>query len=138
AVQEAGYTDARVHAFITRMDLAYAVADVVVARAGAISVSELCLTRLPSILVPLPTAAGDHQTSNARALADRRAALLVKDAGTATELGPAILRLVADPGERDRLRLAMERLGMGNAAEAIAAEVVRLALAEPAKKKVAS
>lgn len=80
AVSNAGFADAHVHEFITRMHLAYAVADVVVARAGAISVSELCLTRLPSILVPLPTAAEDHQTSNARALSDRGAAILVKDA----------------------------------------------------------
>lgn len=128
AVSNAGFADAHVHEFITRMDLAYAVADVVVARAGAISVSELCLTRLPSILVPLPTAAEDHQTSNARALSDRGAAILVKDAEANEKLGSEILRLVADPGERDRLRLAMEDLGMSNAAEAIAAEVIRLAL----------
>lgn len=128
AVRDAGYADAHVHEFITRMDLAYSVADVVVARAGAISVSELCITRLPSILVPLPTAAEDHQTSNARALADRGAAVLVKDAEANEKLGQEILRLLGDPAERDKLRQAMENLGMGNAAEAIAAEVVRLAL----------
>ncbi|HRO40572.1 MAG TPA: undecaprenyldiphospho-muramoylpentapeptide beta-N-acetylglucosaminyltransferase [Flavobacteriales bacterium] len=128
AVQRAAYTGARVQAFINRMDLAYAIADVVVARAGAISVSELCLNQLPSILVPLPTAAEDHQTSNARALADIGAAVLVKDAGAVEHLGPALLRLVADPVERQRLREAMATLGMGNAAAAIAAEVLRIAL----------
>lgn len=138
AVQEAGYADAQVHAFITRMDLAYAVADLVVARAGAISVSELCLNRLPCILVPLPTAAEDHQTSNARALADRGAALLVKDAAATEELGPALLRLVGNPAERDRLRQAMEQLGISNAAEAIAAEVVRLALSNASTNPAAS
>lgn len=128
AVRDAGYADAHVHEFITRMDLAYAVADVVVARAGAISVSELCITRLPSILVPLPTAAEDHQTSNARALSDRGAAVLVRDSETEEKLGQEVLRLLGEPAERDKLRQAMETLGIGNAAEAIAAEVVRLAL----------
>lgn len=131
AVRRTGFADARVPAFIDRMDLAYAVADVVVARAGAISVSELCLTQRPAILVPLPTAAEDHQTSNARALAERGAAVLVKDADAAARLGGEILRLVADPGERDRLRTAMAAMGMDNAAEAIAAEVLRLAAFNP-------
>lgn len=126
AVKDAGYADARVHEFIDRMDLAYAVADVVVARAGAISVSELCITALPSILVPLPTAAEDHQTSNAKALASIGAAVLVKDARTVQELGGEIIRLVRDPGAREKLRAAMASMGMRNAAEAIAAEVVRL------------
>lgn len=131
AVERTNYADARVQPFISRMDLAYAVADVVVARAGAISVSELCLTRLPSILVPLPTAAEDHQTSNARALADLGAAVLVKDADTVQQLGPEVLRLIAQPAERQRLQEAMGALGVGNAAEAIAAEVLRLAHANP-------
>lgn len=127
AVEAVGYKDCRVLEFIARMDLAYAVADVVVARAGAISVSELCLVQLPSILVPLPTAAEDHQTMNARALTDRGAARLVKDDRTTEELAPAILALVNDGTERDRLKLAMAGLAMSNAADAIAAEVIRLA-----------
>lgn len=127
AVAQAGYADAHVHAFISRMDLAYAAADVVVARAGAISVSELCLVRLPAILVPLPTAAEDHQTSNARALSDRGAAVLVKDADTAAQLGAEILRLVRQPGERAKISAAMAGMGQAHAAEAIAAEVLKLA-----------
>lgn len=127
AVQEARYADAHVHEFITRMDLAYAAADVVVARAGAITVSELCITGLPSILVPLPTAAEDHQTSNARALSDRGAAVLVNDADAIAGLGREVLRLVGDPAERERLRRAMEPLARANATEDIAMEVVRIA-----------
>jgi UDP-N-acetylglucosamine--N-acetylmuramyl-(pentapeptide) pyrophosphoryl-undecaprenol N-acetylglucosamine transferase len=73
------------------MDYAYAVADLVVARAGAISVSELCLVQKPAILVPLPTAAEDHQTHNARALTDRGAAVLVRDDETVEELGREIV-----------------------------------------------
>jgi UDP-N-acetylglucosamine--N-acetylmuramyl-(pentapeptide) pyrophosphoryl-undecaprenol N-acetylglucosamine transferase len=127
AAAEAGYTDCHVKEFIARMDLAYAVADVVVARAGAISVSELCITGLPAILVPLPTAAEDHQTSNARALADRGAAVLVKDAEATGGLEREVLRLVDHPEERQRLRTAMGALGMANAAEAIAVEAIRIA-----------
>lgn len=122
-----GYADCHVHPFVARMDLAYAVADVVVARAGAISVSELCLVQRPAILVPLPTAAEDHQTRNARALSDRGAARLVQDANTEQELGPAILGLLADDRERDRMSGAMAAMGVQNAAQVIASEVVRLA-----------
>lgn len=127
AVQRIGYDACKVNAFVDRMDLAYAIADVVVARAGAISVSELCLIGMPAILVPLPTAAEDHQTRNARALSDRGAAVLVRDDRTTEELGPAIRKLVDQPAERDRLRLAMAGMGMPDAAGAIAAEVIRIA-----------
>lgn len=127
AAQKLGYADCKVHEFVARMDYAYAVADLVVARAGAISVSELCLVQLPSVLVPLPTAAEDHQTKNARALTDRGAAVLVKDEEAVEKLGPVLLRLIADADERARLRTAIAGMATGNAAEAIATEVVRLA-----------
>ncbi len=127
AVTRLGYTDCKVHEFVTLMDKAYAVADLVVARAGAISVSELCLIRKPAILVPLPTAAEDHQTHNARALTDRNAAILVKDERAVEELGDRVLELINDKAELERLHAAMADLGMNNAADAIAAEVIRLA-----------
>ncbi len=126
-VLEADYEDAHVMPFIDRMDLAYAVADVVVARAGAISVSELTLLRLPTILVPLPTAAEDHQTSNARALSDRGAAVLVKDADTVEQLGDAVLALANDPSARGKLSQAMAGLALADGAQAIATEALRLA-----------
>jgi UDP-N-acetylglucosamine--N-acetylmuramyl-(pentapeptide) pyrophosphoryl-undecaprenol N-acetylglucosamine transferase len=122
-----GYDDCKVLEFVAKMDLAYAVADLVVARAGAISISELCLVKKPCILVPLPTAAEDHQTMNARALSDRGAALLISDDRTEMELGDAIVRLVADEVARGQLRDAIAALGTVNAADAIAAEVIRLA-----------
>lgn len=127
AVDRLGAIDCKVYEFVARMDLAYAVADVVVARAGAISISELCLVRKPCVLVPLPTAAEDHQTRNARALSDRGAAVLVSDDRTEAELGAAILRLVTDASERARLQEAIAGMGMPDAADAIAAEVIRLA-----------
>ncbi len=127
AVSALGYTDCKVHEFVSKMDYAYAVADLVVARAGAISVSELCLVQLPAILVPLPTAAEDHQTMNARALTDQGAAVLVRDDRAVEDLGKAIINLIENEAELMRLRTAIASLGKENAAEAIAAEVIRLA-----------
>ena len=122
-----GYGDCKVVEFVSKMDYAYAIADLVVARAGAISVSELQLVQLPAILVPLPTAAEDHQTMNARALTDRGAAVLVKDERAVEDLGNEIIRLIEDEGSLSKLRTAISSLGQQNAAEAIAVEVIRLA-----------
>ena len=127
AVEKLGYSDCKVMEFVDRMDLAYAVADLVVARAGAISVSELGLVAKPAILVPLPTAAEDHQTHNARALTDRGAAVLLRDDETVQKLGSTVLALLNDRPALDRLAQAIAALGTTNAAEAIAAEVIRLA-----------
>lgn len=126
AVARLNYSDCKVHEFVARMDYAYAVADLVVARAGAISVSELCLVQKPAILVPLPTAAEDHQTHNARALTDRGAAVLVKDADAVHDLGRVVLELINDKDALERLHLAIATMGVQNAAEVIAAEVIRL------------
>ncbi|MBC6611789.1 undecaprenyldiphospho-muramoylpentapeptide beta-N-acetylglucosaminyltransferase [Hymenobacter sp. BT507] len=99
------YAAAGLHAleFIQRMDLAYAAADVVVSRAGALSVSELCLTGKPSILVPSPNVAEDHQTKNAMALVQRNAALLVTDSQAATRLYDEALALLHQPERRQQL-----------------------------------
>ncbi|MCB0767309.1 MAG: undecaprenyldiphospho-muramoylpentapeptide beta-N-acetylglucosaminyltransferase [Flavobacteriales bacterium] len=125
-VAKLNYTGCKVHEFVSRMDYAYAVTDLVVARAGAISVSELCLVQKPAILVPLPTAAEDHQTHNARALTDRGAAVLVKDADAVQDLGRVVLELIHDKDALERLRVAIAAMGVQNAADVIAAEVVRL------------
>lgn len=127
AVEAIGFSDCKVLEFVTRMDLAYAVADLVVARAGAISVSELSLVAKPAILVPLPTAAEDHQSHNARALTDRGAAVLMRDDETVAQLGPKVIELIKDPAALERLSMAIAALGTNNAAEAIAVEVIRLA-----------
>jgi len=129
AAARIGYADCKVLEFVDRMDLAYAVADLVVARAGAISVSELCIVAKPAILVPLPTAAEDHQTHNARALTDRGAAMLLRDADAVEQLGATALELIRDPQALDRIRLAIAGLAQHDAAQAIAAEVIRIARA---------
>lgn len=126
AVDSLGYTDCKVMQFVDRMDYAYAVADLVVARAGAISVSELSLVQKPAILIPLPTAAEDHQTHNARMLTDQGAAVLVRDVDAVVELGRTVVGLITDRLALDKLQHAIATLGTNNSAETIAAEVIRL------------
>ncbi|QMW01632.1 undecaprenyldiphospho-muramoylpentapeptide beta-N-acetylglucosaminyltransferase [Spirosoma foliorum] len=112
--------------FIYDMDKAYAVADAVVSRAGALSVSELCLVGRPAILVPLPTAAEDHQTKNAMSLVDHKAALLVNDRTAREELVTAALNLLNDPVQRQQLSTEIKTLAKPNAARDIANEVIKL------------
>ena len=86
AVKNAGLEQwIKVNQFISRMDMAYAAADVVISRAGAIAISELCLVGKPVILIPSPNVAEDHQTKNAMALVNKGAALMVKDAECGTQ-----------------------------------------------------
>ena len=112
--------------FIGRMDLAYAVADVVISRSGASTVSELCAAHKAAIFVPSPNVAEDHQTHNAMALVNKDAALIVKDAEAPEKLLPAALELVRDD---DRI-LALERniapLALADAAGTIVDEVYKL------------
>lgn len=112
--------------FISKMDYAYAVADIVISRAGALSVSELCLTAKPSILVPSPNVAEDHQTKNAMALVNNNAAVLVKDIEAKTELIPALERLIKDEQMQEKLRQNIARLAYKDSADIIASEVVKL------------
>ncbi|MBL7924464.1 MAG: undecaprenyldiphospho-muramoylpentapeptide beta-N-acetylglucosaminyltransferase [Bacteroidia bacterium] len=112
--------------FISRMDLAYALSDAVVTRAGASTVSELCIVRKPSIMVPLPTAAEDHQTKNCLALVERQAALLVPDAETAQRLVNEALKLIQDKELCRTLAENMSVLARPLAAQDIAREVIQL------------
>lgn len=125
AVQNLG-EGVKVHEFIARMDLAYAVADLVVSRAGAIAVSELCLVKKPCILVPFPFAAEDHQTSNAKSLSDNGAAVLLRDDVVKDKLGAEILALYSDENRRKQMIDAMAKLGRANAAEQITNEIYNL------------
>lgn len=114
------------HPFIERMDLAYAVADIVIARAGAITVSELARAGKPTIFIPSPHVAEDHQTKNAKSLVDREAALLVPDDRAIAEVGELVLRLVKDPEERRRLADRVQAEGKEDAVGRIAEEAVSL------------
>jgi UDP-N-acetylglucosamine--N-acetylmuramyl-(pentapeptide) pyrophosphoryl-undecaprenol N-acetylglucosamine transferase len=105
--------------FVSRMDLAYAVADVVISRAGAGTISELCLLGKPSILVPSPNVAEDHQTKNALALVENQAALLIKDADSREHLIEETLSLLNDKNRMKSLSENIKKLSRPNAAKDI-------------------
>jgi len=125
-VDALNYEGVRTYAFIDKMDFAYAMADAVVSRAGAMSVSELCLTAKPCILIPSPNVAEDHQTKNAQALVDGEGALMVRDADAHTMLRQEIESIMSDSGLRAKLASNITKLAFANSAERIAAEVMKL------------
>ena len=114
--------------FISSMDNAYTAADIVVSRAGASSISELCLLGKPCILVPSPNVAEDHQTKNAQALSNRGAAILVKDKDAKTELIDITLKTVVDNLKLESLSNNLKALALYNSADMIAEEVYKLAV----------
>ena len=120
---------ANLHAtdFVADMAAAYAAASLVVSRAGASSVSELCLLAKPAILVPSPNVAEDHQTKNALALVEKEAALYVSDAEAPQKLLPLALNVVADAPRLASLSESIKKLARPDAAATIAGEVIRLA-----------
>ena len=113
--------------FIKEMDLAYAAADVIVSRAGAIAVSELALVKKPCILVPFPFAAEDHQKMNALSLVNDDAALMIEDRDANTKLTNAIIDLVKDEAMRQKLSSNIAAFGTPTAADDIANEIIKLA-----------
>lgn len=117
----------RLHAFLQRMDLAYALADVIVARAGAGTIAELCVLGKPVILVPSPNVAEDHQTKNAQALVGKDAAILIADHEARAVLVDTALALVADAPRQNELAANIAKLAITDADEVIAREVLKLA-----------
>lgn len=113
--------------FISRMDLAYAAADIVISRAGASSVSELCNIGMPSILVPSPNVAEDHQTKNAMALSNKKAALLIKDNEALSTLVPTAIALISNTSQQVTLTNNISQMAFQNSANVIALEVLKLA-----------
>ena len=105
--------------FIDRMDLAYSVADVVISRAGAMSISELALVRKPVIFVPLPTAAEDHQTKNAMQLVEANAAMMVRNDETEQKLIPTLQQLLDDKAKQEAMKNNITQFARPNAADDI-------------------
>ncbi|MGW8314652.1 MAG: undecaprenyldiphospho-muramoylpentapeptide beta-N-acetylglucosaminyltransferase [Bacteroidales bacterium] len=126
AVRKSGVEHIRVVPFISRLEQAYPVADIIVSRAGAITISELCLVGKPAILVPSPNVAEDHQTQNAKALADREAALMVPDRQARTTLVSTMLELMYNKEKQAKLSGNIKKLGKADASGRIAAEVIKL------------
>jgi UDP-N-acetylglucosamine--N-acetylmuramyl-(pentapeptide) pyrophosphoryl-undecaprenol N-acetylglucosamine transferase len=116
----------KVYDFISRMDLAYSVADIVVSRAGAIAISELCIAGNPLILVPLPSAAEDHQTKNALALTEKNAAILVRDDALDKELSGTLIALLNDEEKQASMRKNILKFARPEATEKIVDEVIKL------------
>ena len=112
--------------FISNMDMAYRAADLVVSRAGASSISELQLLGKPAILVPSPNVAEDHQTKNALALADRDAAIMVRDADAAGQLVETMLKTVCDDARIAALGSNVSKMALRDAAERIVDEVDKI------------
>ncbi|MEO6837271.1 MAG: undecaprenyldiphospho-muramoylpentapeptide beta-N-acetylglucosaminyltransferase [Ginsengibacter sp.] len=113
------------NAFIDKMENAYAAADIVIARSGAMTVAEMCVVGKPAIFVPYPFAAEDHQTVNAMVLVNRKAALMVPDAKAKTELFPCLLHLINDEKLIKELENNILKLGNTNADETIATEILK-------------
>ncbi len=111
-------------AFITRMDNAYAAADLVVSRAGAMSIAELCIVGKPAILVPFPHAAEDHQTFNARSLSERDAGILIPDQAAAAQLVPTVIALAKDVKKRKELGDHIRPLAIRHADKKIASSIL--------------
>jgi UDP-N-acetylglucosamine--N-acetylmuramyl-(pentapeptide) pyrophosphoryl-undecaprenol N-acetylglucosamine transferase len=126
-VSASGYTNIKVHGFINRMDYAYGAADVIVSRAGAGTISELCLVGKPVILVPSPNVAEDHQTRNALALSEKGAAVLIPDRQAAISLADETIKLISDINKRKMLSENISKLALRNADIRIAEEVIKLA-----------
>ena len=113
-------------AFLKRMDLAYAAADIVVARAGAGTISELCLLEKAAVLIPSPNVAEDHQTKNARALVDKGAAVMLKDNEAEEKLETILAGLLQNPDQCELLTQNIAKLAIRNSDEMIAGEILKV------------
>ncbi|MCL2130894.1 MAG: undecaprenyldiphospho-muramoylpentapeptide beta-N-acetylglucosaminyltransferase [Lentimicrobiaceae bacterium] len=120
----------RIFPFISRMDLLYTAADVIVSRAGALSISELCIVGKPCILIPSPNVSEDHQTKNASVLSHAGAAVLIADSQAKEKLKNAVLELINNEKQCKEMSVNLKKLALPNAAKAIANEVAGL-MSEP-------
>lgn len=116
----------QVVSFIDRMDLIYAAADFVISRAGASSVSELCLVGKPTIFIPSPNVAEDHQTKNAKAIVDKNGALLIKESELDEKFESVFNKLIHDENLQNSLSENMKKLAKPNATKDIVEQIVKL------------
>lgn len=126
-VQPDRFSNLRLKDFIHDMPAAYAVADLVISRAGALSCSELALTGNPSILVPSPNVAGDHQTKNAKSMVQEEAAKLARDEELKANLVNLVKEVITNEQQLDTMRKAAKKLARPDAAQTIAKEIIKLA-----------
>ena len=123
---EKGGEDVKVYAFLNRMDLAYAAADIIISRSGALSVSELCLVGKPVIFIPSPNVAEDHQTKNAMAVLEKNAALMVSENDLKANFETVFSSLLKSELQQKELSMNIKKLAKPNATEEIVNEVERI------------
>ena len=116
----------QVLSFIDKMDLVYAAADVIISRAGASSVSELCIVGKPVIFIPSPNVAEDHQTKNAKAIVDKKGAILIKESDLDSQFNTVFNNLLSDENLQKELTLNIKSLAKPNATNEIVDEIVKL------------
>lgn len=116
----------QVVAFIDRMDLVYAAADIVISRSGASSVSELCIVGKPTIFIPSPNVAEDHQTKNAKAISDKNGAILIKESELETQFETIFSDLISNENKQEELSQNIKKLAKPNATKDIVEEIVKL------------
>lgn len=114
------------NSFITQMEYAYAAADVVISRSGAMAIAELCVVKKPAVLVPFPFAAEDHQTVNAQHLVDKQAAIMVRDSEAREKLVSTVIALAKDEQQQTLLKENIGKLAVTNADEVIAREILKV------------
>jgi UDP-N-acetylglucosamine--N-acetylmuramyl-(pentapeptide) pyrophosphoryl-undecaprenol N-acetylglucosamine transferase len=126
-VEAAGLADqVKPTAFISHMDLAYAAADLIISRAGAMAISEIAVVAKPVIFVPLPTAAEDHQTKNAKRLVSKNAAMLIENREALQLLVPTVISLVKNEKQRAEMSKNLSGFALPNASELIVDEILKL------------
>ncbi len=121
-----GRNGIRIHEFIKEMEMAYAAADIIISRAGAMSVTEICVAGKPVVFVPFPYAAEDHQTSNAMYLVRKQAALMVKDSEAKEKLVSTVIELSKDTGLQNSMAEHIKALAVTDADEKIATEILKI------------
>lgn len=119
-----GKKDVWVNEFITEMEYAYAAADIVIARSGAMTVAELCVAGKPVLFVPYPFAAEDHQTVNAKKLVNKNAALMITNSEALNKLVPELIALAKDQNRQTELKNNIKKLAVTNADKKIAEEIL--------------
>lgn len=115
----------KIYQFIKEMNMAYSAADIIISRAGALSISELCIVGKPCVLIPSPNVSEDHQTKNAMALVNKNAAVLVKDIESKDKLGEVVLDLMNDINKQTELSINIKSLAKTNAANDIISEILK-------------
>ena len=124
--QKFNSANVQVMAFVERMDLVYAAADIVISRAGASSVSELCIVGKPVIFIPSPNVAEDHQTKNAQSIVDKNGAILIKEKELDSAFESTFSNLITNENKQKELSQNIKKLALPNATKAIVEEILKL------------